>query len=321
MQNHKNISQQIYQEISQAKSILLISHQKPDGDTLGANLAFFTYLKRLGKEVHSFCLDRIPKYFEFLPYSHLITTDHKIFTVNYDLVITIDCASLDYAGIDKLITALPSNYQLINIDHHVTNPRYGDLNLVIDNASSASEIVYRLFKDWQIDWEQDIATALLCGLVTDTDGFKNAGTSYQALSAAAHLVNCGAKTHQIVQKALNNTNLNSLRLWGLALSRLKKSSRYDLIYTYITQQDLTDCQVETNASEGIINFLHILKEGKIIMLLKEEPDGLIKGSLRTTSQVDLTKLAAIFGGGGHKKAAGFSLPGRLVYDNNKLRII
>lgn len=320
MQNHKTISENIYQQINRAEHILLISHKKPDGDTLGANLALFTYLHKLNKKVVSFCLDPVPSQFNFLPHSHLISSDHKLFTKKYDLIITIDCATLEYAGVDGLMTALPMGYTLINIDHHISNPRYGDIALVIDDASSASEIVYRLFADWKIEWSQDIATALACGLITDTNGFKNDATNYQTLKASAALINHGAQTHQIVQSALNNTSLNNLKLWGIALERLQKSARYDLIYTYITQEDIKNCQVDDSATEGIINFLHILKEGSVIMLLREKSDGMIAGSLRTTTNIDLTKLAALFGGGGHKKAAGFSLPGRLVYDNNRLRI-
>ncbi|MCD4760706.1 DHH family phosphoesterase [bacterium] len=320
MQNHKDVSEKIYQQIEKSKNILLVSHQKPDGDTLGSNLALLDYLLNKNKQVTSFCLDSVPQNYQFLPHSHLISNDHKIFTKKYDTVIVLDSGSLDYAGVDNLITAIPKKFVLINIDHHASNPGYGDVNLVFESASSTAEIIYRLLKDWDVDWTIDMATALACGLVTDTGGFKNPATSYQCLSATASLVQKGAKTHNIIQATLNRTEINSLKLWGRALERLKKIEKYNIIYTWITQQDFIECQVDETATEGIANFLHVLKDGKIIMVLRETTDQQIKGSLQTTTDIDLTKLATAFGGGGHKKAAGFSLPGKLVYDNNKLRI-
>ncbi|RJQ33999.1 hypothetical protein C4566_02625 [Candidatus Parcubacteria bacterium] len=321
MQNHKTISQAIYQHLENAQDILIVSHQKPDGDTLGANLALHKLLLDKNKNVTSFCLDPVPQSLLFLPYSHNISNDHKVFTKNYDTVIVVDSGSLDYAGIDRLITAIPTKYKIINIDHHASNPHYGDINLVITDASSTAEVLYRLFSDWKINWNKEIANSLVCGLVTDTGGFRNPATTYQSLDAVADLVNKGANPHQIMSLTINNTNVASLRLWGRALERLKRNPKYDLVYTFITNQDLLDCEASEADSEGLANFLHILKEGKISMVLKESKDGYIKVSLRTTSNVDLSKLAQYFGGGGHKKAAGFSLPGKLVYDNNKLKVV
>ncbi|PJC55261.1 MAG: hypothetical protein CO027_02935, partial [Candidatus Komeilibacteria bacterium CG_4_9_14_0_2_um_filter_36_13] len=130
-----------------------------------------------------------------------------------------------------------------------------------------------------------------------------------------------ANIYHIVNSTINNINVRSLTLWGRALERLYKINKYNLVYTYITQQDLIECQASDEDGEGIANFLHILKEGEVIMVLRETEEGIVKGSLRTTGNTDLTKLAKTFGGGGHKKASGFSLPGRLKYDNNKLKIV
>lgn len=321
MHNHKAISQDIFQILGQSQDVLLISHKKPDGDTLGANLGLLTYLETQNKNVVSFCLDSVPDNLQFLPNSHKLSTDHLAFNKKYDAVIILDSSNLEYAGVNQLISALQPGYKLINIDHHLSNPQFGDINLVLDDASSTCEVVYRLLSDWQIDWDKDIATCLLTGIITDTNGFKNGATNYQALASASALINHGAKTQEIIKISLNKIDIDNLRLWGLALERLQKINKYNIIYTWLTQEDFKNCNTKESASEGLANFLHILKEGQIIMVLTEKDDGTVKGSLRTTSDIDLTKLAALFGGGGHKKAAGFSLPGKLVYDNNKLRII
>ncbi len=321
MENHKNISQSIWQKVGQATDILIVSHRNPDGDTIGANLALAIHLKKLGKNVTSFCFDPIPASLKFLPQNNIITDTHLIFTKKYDLIITVDCSNLELASIENLITALKNKFTLINIDHHISNPLYGDINLVLPNTSSTCELLYDLLSDWQITWNQDLATNLTCGILTDTGGLKNPSTTYLSISAVANLISYGANISKITQKTMNQTTVSKLKLWGRALERLKKINKYNLVYTWLTQQDFIDCQVDETVSEGLSNFLHILNEGKITMILKETNNQMIKGSLRTNADIDLTKLAAKFGGGGHKKAAGFSLPGRLEYANNKLRIV
>lgn len=320
MQSHKHISAAILRTIQNSQNILLIPHQKPDGDCLGSVFAFYDYLKSLDKNITVFCLDPVPQNLQFLPHSEILTTDHLIFTKNYDAVIIFD-SDPRYCGVADLLTAIPGSFTLINIDHHASNTGHGDISLVINTASSTAEIIYRLFKDWQISFNQNIATALSTGLITDTGGLTNPATNYQALSAVSDLINHGANPSRIINATIKNTTLPNLLLWGRALSRLHKIQKYDLVYTFITRADFIECEASEEDIEGISNYLHILQDAKIILVLSEMPNGLIRGSLRTTSNVNLSKLAQFFGGGGHKKASGFSLPGRLEYDNNKLRII
>lgn len=320
MLNYHLSSQAILQEIQKAEKILIISHQKPDGDTLGANLALRKYLANLGKDVHSFCDSEIPDYLKFLPGSHLVSHDHLLFTKKFDLVITVDCATIQLTAAEQLLEVMPPHL-LINIDHHSSNPEYADLNLVLTEASSTAEVIYRLLADWQITFDQEIATNLACGLITDTSGFKNPATSYSALNIAAKLFQHGANLHQLLKITNRSQNIDHLILWGRALERLQKVEKYNLVFTYLTQADLVETNNDESAIGGISNFLHILKEGKIILVLTETKNNLIKGSLRTTSEIDVAKIAQLFGGGGHKKAAGFSLPGKLVCDNNRLKVV
>lgn len=320
MQNHKHLSAAILRTIQNSQNILLIPHQKPDGDCLGSVFAFYDYLKSLDKNITVFCLDPVPTSLQFLPHSETLTTDHLVFTKNYDAVIIFD-SDPRYCGVENLLTAIPRSFTLINIDHHASNTGHGDISLVINTASSTAEIIYRLFRDWQIKFNERIATTLATGLITDTGGLTNPATNYQALSAIAHLIHEGANPSQIVKATIKNTTLPNLLLWGRALSRLHKISRYNLVYTFITQADFIECEASEEDCEGISNYLHILQDAQIILVLSETKNGLVKGSLRTTSSVNLSKLAQFFGGGGHKKASGFALPGRLEYDNNRLRII
>lgn len=321
MRNHKTTSQAISQQIDRAHKVLLVSHRNPDGDTLGSNLAMYNYLTSLGKDVTSFCVDKVPQYLQFLPDSHNMTDDHRIFTKTYDTVIALDSSTIELTGAAYLLEAIPSKYTFINIDHHLSNPGYGDISLVLPQTSSTAELLHSLFIDWGITWNENIATNLACGVITDTGGLKNPATSYQSLSTTSDLVDKGANIHKIMNTTLRQTSINKLKLWGRALERLTKVEKYNLVYTFVTLRDLEECQVNEEASEGMSNFLHVLKEGEIIMVLREIDENTIKGSLRTSGETDLTKIAGLFGGGGHKKAAGFSLSGKLDYDNNKLRII
>ncbi len=321
MQNHKTTSHDIQSAIKAADKILLIAHQNPDGDCLGSVLAMYRYLASLDKNITVFCNHKIPDNFDFLPDANKLTNDHTVFTKSYDVVITVDTAALHLTGIEELLKIIPNKYKFINIDHHISNEKYADINLIISGASSTAEMIYRLFKDWQANIDQEIATQLACGMITDTGGFKNPATTYTCLDIAGELINRGANISQLVKNTINDTNITRLQLWGRALERLTKVNKYNLVYTWLTLQDLKECQADGNASEGISNFLHILNEGKIIMVLQETDNNIIKGSLRTTSKVDLSKLFALIGGECHQKAAGFSLPGRLEYDNNKLRIV
>lgn len=321
MKNYQPISQAIFQALEAAQDILIFSHKNPDGDTLGSSLALAKYLKGLNKNVTCFCLDPLPSNLQFLPNSHSLTNDHLVFTKKYDVIIALDSGSLNYAGVQHLLTALAADYVFINIDHHASNDNYGQINLVLNTASSTAEIIYRLFKDWSVAFDADLATCLACGMITDTSGFKNAATNYLALAAVADLYHYGARLQLIIDQTLKKKELKYLKLWGRALERLHQNKKYQLVYTYITREDFKECEIADSNIEGIANFLQILNEGKIILVLKEDDNNMIRGSMRTNTNIDLARLATYLGGGGHKKASGFCLPGRLECVNNKLKVV
>ena len=314
-------AQEIYQAIQRAARILAITHKQPDGDGLGALSALGQYFKNQGKIYRLFCSDKVPANYRFLPLSHEITNETKVFEENFDLIIVVDAGDLTYAGVADY---LPKSFlaKLINIDHHQTNNRFGYLNLVEIGASSASEIIYHLFRLWQVNINKEMATALLNGIIFDTGIFSNAGTTLEALQAAAHLLNLGARHKEINVNFLRNKSLGLLKLWGRAFERLQFNERYNLAFTIITADDFKACQVPLEAGSGLTNFFNELAGADIAMLLVEQPNGGIKGSLRTTKDnIDLAALARLWGGGGHKKAAGFTVFGKLVYNGGRWAII
>jgi bifunctional oligoribonuclease and PAP phosphatase NrnA len=314
---YKTNAPQILAAIKNANNILLVSHEKPDGDTLGAALAMSRYLDKENKEHLHYCADQPAAYFNYLPKIEKIITDYdKIELSNHDLVIALDCGDIKRTRInDDLIKYKNANeIILINIDHHASNELFGHHNLVIPETSSTSEIIYKFFAYHKIDLDKYMATSLLTGILTDTMNFSNAATTENSLKIASELLNQGARVNQIIAKITKNKNFNSLKVWGKVLTRLEFNSQYNFAYTVITQKDLKENQVSAEeAQDGLANFLSTINDVDFILVLTEEENQVIKASLRTTKDnIDVGKMAQAFGGGGHKKAAGFKTNGKLV---------
>lgn len=311
--------QKIIQTMSQAQRILTVSHRKPDGDTIGSALALAHYAERLGKPYHCFCIDSPASYLQFLPKARELGPHTEVWSrPDIDVIIVVDAGDLKYAGVDQYIANLPQHYTLINIDHHVTNTGYGHINLVDSSASSACEIVYRLLNSVRAI-DRNIATCLLTGLITDTGSFSNLATTASAIDTASQLLAKGANLPQISKQALQYRPYNTLKLWGRALERLHEDPKTGMIVTAVTLEDIHECNADEEAVSGISNFLNGLEQANthaVLVLTQSQPD-LIKGSLRTTNPlIDVTEFAKLYGGGGHKKAAGFTLKGNLAVTPN-----
>ena len=305
---HRN-AQQIHNHIKGAANLALVSHPNPDGDTLGAAVAFAEYLQTLGKSVKIFCLSPVPEKFHFLNNIHLISQDENVFA-NADTVAVLDSGDLKYAGVAEILKDHTAT--IINIDHHATNAHYGHINMVVPTASSTTEVVYNFFKINNIFINPNMACALLAGLVTDTDNFTNQATTYASLTAGGELLRLGANWTMINNRLVRNKSIGALKLWGVVLSRLNKKEEVDMAYTYLTTADIVEHDASDEDVEGIANFLNKLDGAKISLFLKEMSAGKVKGSFRTTHEdIDVSALAKKLGGGGHKKAAGFTADGTI----------
>lgn len=300
--------------IKRAHHVLIVSHQKPDGDTIGSALALRQYCLRVGKLVTNYCVNPAPDYMLFLPDAHQLGPHQAIWnSAEVDVVIVVDSGDLRYAGVTDHVSQLPGAYTLVNIDHHVTNPKYGLLNLVDATASSTCEIVYHLLNSVQAV-DHAIATCLLTGLITDTGNLTNLATTASAVEVASKLVAKGANLSLISKHAVQNRPFNTLRLWGRALERLHEDQKTGMIVTALTLQDIHECNADDEAVSGISNFLNGLDQAahKAVLVLTQAAPDVIKGSLRTTHPlIDVTEFAKLYGGGGHKKAAGFTMSGNL----------
>lgn len=307
----KTVAKHIYNRIMAAEKIILVPHQNPDGDTLGSVTAFIEWLSRINKAHAAYCKTSISPKLQYLPHIEKVMQDTSIWTDPLvDLIIVFDSGDLRYAGVDDQIVKLPKKPIIINFDHHNTNEFFGDENMVNTQESSTTAVLYHFFMHNKIDIDATMATCLLTGLITDTDHFTNAATSTTSLLIGSKLMQRGGNVDIIKQWILKDKTVKGLQLWGTTLSRLVHHKHLDIVYTYVTQEDLKKHHVNEAEVEGIANFLNNLNEGRAGMILKELPDGKIKGSFRTTrDDTDVSRYAKHFGGGGHKKAAGFTVEG------------
>lgn len=296
----------------EARHSLLVSHPKPDGDTLGAMVAFGNALDVAEKEHTRFCRDVVPKHYRFMPGVDRVTSDEALVRrMKPDAIFVFDAGDLRFANIDVLVKDL-GNPMVVDIDHHVSNERFGHVNIVVTDASSTAEVVHRLLVANGVHIDRETATCLLTGVCFDTSTFSNPATSVTALAVGAELLRRGAKFSAVLQHLVRNKPVTSLRLWGIALSRLTWNEKYQVASTIITHEDLATTQADEETTEGLSNFLNAVLNVPTVLVLREMPGGFIRGSFRTTGDRDVSKIAKALGGGGHKKAAGFSVKGRLV---------
>ena len=319
----KIISSKIKSAIESANNIAVICHKNPDGDALGSATALSTALNHWQKKNIIFCTTPAPDYFDWLPGLNKLETDQNIIKNNqFDVIIILDSGSLSYAGIDKLIESLDYKHTLVNVDHHNSNTNYGDLNYVDETSSSTCEIIYELIRQWKIPMNKDVATCLLNGIMTDTGMLTNPATSDTTLSIASDLMKFGANIYKISQYNIRNKSNNLLNLWGVAMQRLIHNKDIGCATTYITEEDFTKHKLDEGGLNGLSNFLSSLQDVNFTLVLIEAPGGYIKGSLRTTrDDVNVGALAQKLGGGGHKKASGFVIRGKLAYNDNEVKII
>ncbi len=312
---------------TRARRVVVVPHKNPDGDTLGAATAFFHYLKSHGIDATLWCKTGASAPLAFLPHAEELRSDPALWdgasvARQFDTVCIFDAGDPTFAGVADRIATLGMRPTIINFDHHFTNTHFGDYNFVQLDAASTTQVLYNYFHAIQFPIDAPTATCLLTGLMTDTGNFSNPATSESALAVGAELIRRGGSYHAILQYTYRNKSADALKLWGIALSRLSIKPELNIAYTALTRADMEGLRVTDGDIEGVSNFMNSIGDTKISLLLKETHDGFVKGSLRTTaSDVDVSALAATFGGGGHRKAAGFAVRGHLEERGGEWNIV
>jgi bifunctional oligoribonuclease and PAP phosphatase NrnA len=287
---------------------LITTHENPDGDALGSILAMKLALEQLGKDGFLYLSGIIP-----LPHEYdFMSLDGLSRVAPPDaaerVVLALDCANERRIGPDPaLLEAAPL---VIDVDHHHDNSRFGDVNLVVSDASSTGEILYDLFHELGIEVTPDIAEALYIALVTDTGRFQYTNTTPKALRMAAELVEAGANVHQVFQDVYENVAFAKIKLLARALEKARVYEGGRLIVADLARDDFAEAGAEEPFAEGIIDYLRAVEGAEIVALIREPPtqNGPTRRvSLRTRAEgIDVSAIARKSGGGGHRQAAGFS---------------
>lgn len=295
----------IKEEILKSKRIGLSFHTSPDGDAIGSTLSLLNALRCLGKDSYIISRDVISDNFSFLSLSNEINGNILEPQINTDLVIVLDCGNFDR------ISANLSNYsgKIINIDHHISNENYGFINYVDVNAAATCEISYLLIKELGIDFndktdvEIAIGNAVYTGILTDTGSFRHSNVTSRTHTIASELIELGVNNSKIHSNLFDNKPFNKVKLMGSVLSNIELVLDNKVAVLQIPKGMLEDFNLINTDTSDIISVGLGIKGVEVSMLLKEVEDG-VKGSLRSKNNVDVRKIAEVYGGGGHIKAAG-----------------
>jgi bifunctional oligoribonuclease and PAP phosphatase NrnA len=287
---------------------LLVTHENPDGDALGSLLATKLALDQLGKDSAMYLYGDapLPREYGFMPLDGILREPPA--DAAERVLVALDCANESRIGPDP--TLLETAPLTLDIDHHHDNSRFGDVSLVVGNASSTGEVLRDVFRELGVELTPEIAEALYIAVVTDTGRFQYSNTTPKAMRLAAELVEAGADVHQVFQSVYESVEFAKLKLLGRALDRAQVMEGGRLVVSYLLRSDYTDLNVAEAYSEGIIDYLRAVEGAEMAALIREPPrrDGPPRRiSLRASNdELDVSAIARKAGGGGHRQAAGFS---------------
>ena len=295
----------LLQKIEESKNIIISSHINPDGDAIGSGLGLYLALtkKYPDKSIRFVLEDKVPYNYFFLKGTEKIEKfDELKDEPKADLFIVVDSAVFKRIG---KVADLRKDAFLVNIDHHISNDNYGDLNIV-KNISSASEVVYGVIKDLGIEIDTLAGESLYTGIVTDSGNFQYDSTSMDTFRIAGELLGLGIDRDNIINEVYRSRTLGFIRTLGIALSEMKIDNEKKLVSFLLTKDFMTKNNIQKDETEGIVEKLLEYKDCEVAVFLKEEGNGKIKGSLRSKRDIDVNEVAKAFDGGGHRKAAGFT---------------
>jgi bifunctional oligoribonuclease and PAP phosphatase NrnA len=295
----------IRERLQSVDNALVISHQRPDGDAIGSILAIGLALRLAGKNVQMVLKEGIPDNFRFLEGSNLIITK-PINKVDYIIVV-------DSAEIERTDTELNYVVPDLNIDHHKTNTRFAKINLVESEAVATAEIIAKYLPELGFRINQPIANALLTGIVTDTIGFRTTNVNPQIMRMVAELMELGGNLSDVYYKTIVEQSLASARYWGAGLSKITMED--GLVWTTLSLSERNAAGYLARDDADLVKVLSAIQGAKIAVILTEQTGGYVKISWRlcstADSNLDVSEIAQIFGGGGHKAAAGADVKGNL----------
>ncbi|MGI9952029.1 bifunctional oligoribonuclease/PAP phosphatase NrnA [Moorellaceae bacterium AZ2] len=300
---------EIAEELARAREVAIASHGIPDGDCIGSTVALATALRRRGAAVTAVIGDPVPQMYSFLAGSEDVVLPHEVTSVP-PLLVVVDCTDLERVQ-EGFGSWRHKVQRVINIDHHASNTFFGDLNLVDPEAAATGELVYALLKEMGVAIDPPIATALYTALVTDTGSFQYENCRAATLRMAAELMDLGADMQLIRECLWESKPLLSLRLLAEVLPTLSLACEGKVAWVVIRREVMERLGAGAEHVEGLVNFPRSVAGVEVGLAFRELEQGVIKVALRSKKQVDVNEIAALFGGGGHKRAAGCTIHGPL----------
>ncbi|HLJ56018.1 MAG TPA: bifunctional oligoribonuclease/PAP phosphatase NrnA [Chthonomonadaceae bacterium] len=292
-----------------AESVVIASHVNPDGDSLGCTLGLAHALRALNKDLVAISTDGVPDIYRFLPGAEWIQTSTE--RRDFDLAIVVDAGALERAGRSQreMLLSAPT---LLNIDHHVGDAPFGDIRIVDPEAAATAELIYGLVRALGSRFGRDlmtgaIADCLMTGVITDTGSFRFMNVTPQTFWLAARLQRLGAMPAEIAELVFENRSFASLKLLGCALESLQTTPDGRVAWAVVTAADYARFGAQDAETEGIVNHVRAVRGAAIGVLFREVPGGKVRISLRAREGADVNRIANVFGGGGHRLAAGCSI--------------
>ena len=307
------------QALRGADRITALCHENPDADTIGGAVAIALIARRLGKAWEIVSVDPPAPALDFLP---LFDAFRQAPALDPDVAVVCDAATLERVGRVRVEHATwLDRARLVNVDHHITNSRFGVVNLVDPEAAATCQVIAAALPHLGIELDGEIATALLTGIIRDSHGFSDPSTSGETLRISADLVEAGAPNALIHRRVLADLPHATLALWGRMLHGIGQRRGGRIIYTTLTQEMLDSTGTKSHDADGLAEFIAKAKDADISILLREVGARQTRVSLRVSEAIDATRIAAVFGGGGHARRAGCTIEAPAAEAVNELLLV
>ncbi len=297
--------QEIVEFVKRHHSFAVLSHSRPDGDSLGSSLALGCALKQLGKQVDILQADPVPEAYSRLPAVDLVRVDSDL-RGDYDSLIVLECSDLARTGLGSLL-----DNHVINIDHHSNTDPFGDLNWVDDSAAAVAELVYELILTLEAEITPSIASNLYAAILTDTGSFQFSNTTRKTFSITAELVSKGARPAEIASAVYMSQPLARIKLLVEVLGTLQVHPTKPIAWILLTREMLRKTGASKDLTEGFVNYPLSLNGVHAVAFFREDGSDTTRVSLRSKGRLDVATIARHWGGGGHKNAAGLTVSASL----------
>jgi len=294
------------------KTFLISTHVNPEGDALGSELGFYMLLKKLGKTGIIINEDDVPYGYDFLPgLENIGKYRDNIKNLKFDCFVVLDCSDLKRTG--EVYRINKENKPVINIDHHISNQNFAAINWVDAHASSASEMVFGLYKEMGVSFDEESALVLYAGIITDTGSFRYSNTTSYTHKAAAELLKFNLNVPQIYKNAYENIPYEDMRLLSKVLPTMKRVSSGKIAWFQLKHNLLRNKKVSFDLTDHLLSFARSIKGVEVCILFKENLGvrNEVRINFRSQGKVDVNEIASFFGGGGHKTASGATVLGSI----------